>query len=128
MRLRRDMATLTRGGDRPSTDVQILAIHQEAADTDSRGNALFHLDLPDFDGEVRIMAIAHTDNTFGSGDKEMVLASPIVVQATMPRFLSCGDQGFIMLELNNLTDIVQNITLETDIFGPVSSREKPITH
>nr|WP_320190159.1 alpha-2-macroglobulin [uncultured Desulfobacter sp.] len=120
MRFGGDMATLTRGGDRPSTDVQIVAIHQKAVDADDQGNAVFHLDLPDFDGQVRIMAIAHTDSTFGSGDKEMILASPIVVQATMPRFLSCGDQGFIMLELNNLTDIVQNITLETDIFGPVS--------
>ncbi len=120
MRFGGDMATLTRGGDRPSTDVQILAIHQKAVDADDQGNALFHLDLPDFDGQVRIMAIAHTDNTFGSGDKEMILASPIVVQATMPRFLSCGDQGFIMLELNNLTDITQNITLETDFIGPVS--------
>ena len=120
MRFGGDMATLTRGGDRPSTDVQILAIAQKAVDADGQGNALFHLDLPDFDGQVRIMAIAHTDDTFGSGDKEMVLASPIVVQATMPRFLSCADQGFIMLELNNLTEIVQNITLETEIFGPVS--------
>jgi hypothetical protein len=120
MRFGGDMATLTRGGDRPATDVQILAIHQKAVDADSRGDALFHLDLPDFDGQVRIMAIAHTDSTFGSGDKEMILASPIVVQATMPRFLSCGDQGFIMLELNNLTEVTQNITLETEIFGPVS--------
>ncbi len=120
MRFGGDAATLTRGGDRPSTDVQILAIHQKAVDADDQGKAVFHLDLPDFDGQVRIMAIAHTDNTFGSGDKEMILASPIVVQATMPRFLSCGDQGFIMLELNNLTDIAQNITLETECFGPVS--------
>ncbi|WP_051957851.1 alpha-2-macroglobulin family protein [Desulfobacter vibrioformis] len=120
MRFGGDAAALTRGGDRPSTDVQILAIHQKAVDADDQGKAVFHLDLPDFDGQVRIMAIAHTDNTFGSEDKEMILASPIVVQATMPRFLSCGDQGFIMLELNNLTDIAQNITLETEIFGPVS--------
>lgn len=120
MRFGGDVATLTRGGDRPSTDVQILAMHQKAVDADDQGKAVFHLDLPDFDGQVRIMAIAHTDTTFGAGDKEMILASPIVVQATMPRFLSCGDQGFIMLELNNLTDIAQNITLETDIFGPVS--------
>ncbi|WP_462269024.1 alpha-2-macroglobulin family protein [Desulfobacter sp.] len=119
MRFGGDMATLTRGGDRPSTDVQILAIHRKAVDADGQGNAVFRLDLPDFNGQVRIMAIAHTDTTFGSGDKEMTLAAPIVVQATMPRFLSCRDQGVIMLELNNLTDIIQNITLETDIFGPV---------
>ncbi len=120
MRFGGDMATLTRGGDRPATDVQILAIHQKAVDVDDLGKAIFHLDLPDFNGQVRIMAIAHTDSTFGSGDKEMTLASPIVVQGTMPRFLSCRDQGFIMLEMNNLTDITQNITLETDIFGPVT--------
>lgn len=120
MRFGGDMATLTRGGDRPSTDVQILSIHRKALDVDDQGNALFQLDLPDFDGQVRIMAVAHTDDTFGSGDKEMILASPIVVQATMPRFIACGDQGFIMLELNNLTETAQNLTLETDIFGPVS--------
>ena len=120
MRFGGDAATLTRGGDRPSTDVQILAIHQKYVNADDQGKAIFHLDLPDFDGQVRIMAVAHTDNTFGSGDKEMILASPIVVQATMPRFLACKDQGFIMLELNNLTDMAQNITLETDISGPVS--------
>ncbi|HKL82369.1 MAG TPA: alpha-2-macroglobulin family protein, partial [Desulfobacter sp.] len=120
MRFGGDMATLTRGGDRPATDVQILTIHQKTVDVDDLGKAIFHLDLPDFNGQVRIMAIAHTDSTFGSGDKEMILASPIVVQGTMPRFLSCRDQGFIMLEMNNLTDITQNITLETDIFGPVA--------
>jgi hypothetical protein len=120
MRFGGDMATLTRGGDRPATDVQILAIAQKAVDADDQGKAMFHLNLPDFDGQVRIMAVAHTDDTFGAGDKEMILASPIVVQATMPRFLSCGDQGFIMLELNNLTEITQNINLETEIFGPVS--------
>ncbi len=120
MRFGGDIATLTRGGDRPATDVQILAIHHKAVDADDQGNALFHLDLPDFNGQVRIMAIAHTDSTFGSGDRQMTLASPIVVQATMPRFLSCQDQGFIMLELNNLTDIAQNIAMETDVFGPVS--------
>ena len=120
MRFGGGAATLTRGGDRPSTDVQILAIHQKAVDTDDNGQAVFHLNIPDFNGRVRIMAVAHTDDAFGAGDQEMILASPIVVQATMPRFLACGDQAFIMLELNNLTDTTQNLTLDADIFGPIT--------
>ncbi len=115
-----DAPSLTRGGDRPSTDVQIVALHCQAMETDDRGNARFTLDLPDFNGTLRLMAVAHTANGFGSGDKEMILASPLVVQATMPRFLSTGDKAFLMLDLHNLTDTAQHLTLNAQIFGPVS--------
>ncbi len=120
MRFGGGAATLTRGGDRPSTDVQILAIHKMVVDADDQGKAMFHLDLPDFDGRVRLMAIAHTDRDFGSGHREMILASPVVVQVTMPRFLACGDQANIMLDINNLTDISQTLTLDAEISGPIS--------
>lgn len=118
-----DAPSLTRGGDRPSTDVQIVAIHQKAVQTDDKGRAVFQLNIPDFDGRLRLMAVAHTDQEFGSSDREMILASPIVVQATMPRFLSNGDHSQVMLELHNLTDMHQSLTLETEIFGPISLKE-----
>jgi len=115
-----DAPALTRGGDRPSTDVQIVSLYRRAIETDDQGRAVFELDIPDFDGKLRLMAVAHTEDSFGAGDREIVLASPLVVQATMPRFLATGDKAQIMLDLHNLTDRAQSLTLETDIFGPVA--------
>ncbi|MDD9303095.1 MAG: hypothetical protein HUK40_12450 [Desulfobacter sp.] len=94
-----DAPSLTRGGDRPATDVQIVAMRKLALNTDDQGRAVFNLDLPDFDGSLRLMAVAHTVHEFGAADREMVLASPLVVQATMPRFLACRDRGepFLLL-------------------------------
>ena len=120
-----DAPSLTRGGDRPSTDVQIVAVHRQAVQANDMGKAIFELDIPDFNGSLRLMAVAHTERDFGSGDREMILASPLVVQATMPRFLAGGDKGELVLDLHNLTDTDQSFTLETEVFGPVSIAGEP---
>ena len=61
--------------------------------------ALFHLDMPEFNGRVRLMAVAHTAADFGTGDHELTLASPLVTQMTMPRFLAAGDHARLHLDL-----------------------------
>ncbi len=119
-----DAPSLTRGGDRPSTDVQIVALYHKAITVDGSGRAVFSLDLPDFDGRIRLMAVAHTTDQFGSAEKEMILASPLMVQATMPRFLACGDEATLMLDIHNLTDASQSLVLKTDIMGPVTLNGK----
>ena len=115
-----DAPVLNRGGDRPATDVRILAIQKEAVATDEQGRAVFELELPQFDGGVRLMAVAHTGREFGSADREMILASPLVVQAVMPRFLATGDSGQISLEIHNMTPDVQELTLVPESTGSVS--------
>jgi alpha-2-macroglobulin len=106
-----DAPTLSRGGDRPATDVQIISIHRAAVAADADGMALFPLDMPEFNGQVRLMAVAHTAADFGSGDHELTLASPLVTQMTMPRFLAAGDQARLHLDLHNLSGTTQEISL-----------------
>ena len=114
-----DAPVLNRGGDRPATDVRILSIQHRAVRTDSRGQAVFKFEIPEFDGSVRLMAVAHTDTAFGSAEKEMVLASPLVVQAVMPRFLATGDSARMAVEMHNLTDDPQHLVLAPSATGPV---------
>ena len=106
-----DAPTLSRGGDRPATDVQIISIHRAAVAADAYGMALFHLDMPEFNGQVRLMAVAHTAADFGSRDHELNLASPLVTQMTMPRFLAAGDHARLHLDLHNRTGTSQDISL-----------------
>lgn len=119
MRFGGDAPNLTRGGDRPSTDVQILSIARKAVKLDENGNASFNLDLPDFNGQVRLMAVAHTAEQFGSADKEMTLASPMVTQITMPRFLSMGDRANLIIDAHNLSGSLQELRLNLSTSGPV---------
>ncbi len=114
-----DAPTLSRGGDRPSTEVQILAISKQAVKTDESGRARFNLDIPDFNGKVRLMAIGHTAREFGSSEQEMTIAAPLVAQITMPRFLSFGDQANLVIDLHNMTDTGQTLALNLDTAGPV---------
>ncbi len=114
-----DAPTLSRGGDRPSTDVQIVALHQQAVKVDSQGRADFFLDIPDFNGSLRLMAIGHTDKDFGSAEQEVTVASPLVTQITMPRFLSMGDKSQVALDVHNLTKIRQTLEISLDATSPI---------
>ncbi len=107
-----DAPALARGGDRPATDVRIVAIHSKAVPVDASGTALFALDIPDFNGSLRLMALAYTRDCFGSGEQELTLASPLVTQLSMPRFLACGDRAELSLGMHNLTDIPQDLSLD----------------
>lgn len=114
-----DAPVLSRGGDRPATDVRILSIQRRAIQADDRGKAVFTLDIPQFDGSIRLMAVAHTEAAFGSGEQEMILASPLMVQAVMPRFLAAGDKGEMAVEIHNLTPDPQNLAILPTASGPV---------
>ncbi len=119
-----DMPGLTRGGEKPSTDVQIVCLFENAVETDENGKAVFTLALPEFNGSLRVMAVAHTGSAYGSLDREMVVASPLVAQITMPRFLAMGDKSRVAIDIHNLTKTSQQLDLNLDISGPVRALEK----
>ncbi len=49
--------------------------------------------LPQYTGSVRVMVVAAgNDNAFGSADKSVIVADPLMVLATAPRVLSPGDK------------------------------------
>jgi uncharacterized protein YfaS (alpha-2-macroglobulin family) len=56
----------------------------------------------EFNGQLRIMAVAWTDTAVGSGSKDMIVREPVVADLSLPRFLAPGDMAFATLELNNL--------------------------
>ncbi|MFC3612682.1 alpha-2-macroglobulin family protein [Lutimaribacter marinistellae] len=65
------------------------------------GSATIPVDLPDFNGTVRLMAIAWSDTGVGQAEAEMLVRDPVVVSATLPRFLAPGDSTRIRLEVTH---------------------------
>ena len=94
-----DAIGVTRG--RPESDPRIVSLFSGPVRTDTEGRASVVFDLPDYDGRLRLMAVAFTDDAFGHAEQEMTVASPVIAELAMPRFLAPGDRGSVALDLFN---------------------------
>lgn len=83
--------------------VKLVSYWSGLVKTNSFGNAEYEIDIPQFSGSLRIMAVAHKDKSFGSAEKNMTVADPIVISSTIPRFLSPGDTAYVSSTLSNTT-------------------------
>jgi len=100
---------ITRGGKKPRAEVQIVSLFSGVVDVNSDGQATIALNIPDFNGRLRLMAVAFSDNEFGSDEQEITVAAPIVAQLAMPRFLAMEDTATFALDLTNLSGETQTI-------------------
>ena len=50
------------------------------------------LDIPDFNGELRLMAVAYTINKLGHAEQPLTVRDPVVAEVVLPRFLAPGDK------------------------------------
>ncbi len=114
---------MSAGGKKPSNEVEIVAQQLKTIQLDDNGEGIINLPLPNFNGELRIMAQAWDDNRFGKADKKMKVAAPVVAELLTPRFLSGGDRSVLALELHNLTDSTQNMQVEVSTSGLVHQNE-----
>ncbi len=98
--------------------VKLVAFWSGILNTSS-GKAKYTIDIPQFSGSLRVMAVAWKDNKFGSSETQIKVADPIVISTALPRFLSPGDQVICPVTLNNTTN--KNITVSVKINnkGPV---------
>src|SRR5690606_22437265 len=97
-------ADLARGGKAPQSDVQIVSLFSGPVAPSAEGVAEIPLALPDFNGRLRLMAVAYGNEHFGSAEAEVTVAAPIVTEIAMPRFLAFGDRGEVALDVQNMTE------------------------
>jgi alpha-2-macroglobulin len=85
------------------------------------GEAEVTLDIPQFSGNLRIMAVAWKDNAFGAAEQNMTVADPIVISTGLPRFLSPGDALDLPVNLTNTTKKPVTVTTTLSLSGPLMS-------
>ncbi|MFP5390507.1 MAG: alpha-2-macroglobulin family protein, partial [Gammaproteobacteria bacterium] len=78
----------------------------------ANGEADIALAIPDFNGTLRLMAVAATDEGFGHADREMTVSAPIVAEIAMPRFIGPGDSAALALDVTNMMDGEREITIK----------------
>jgi len=101
--------------------VKLVALWSGILETGLNGEAEFTVDVPQFSGNLRIMAVAYKDNAFGSSSGNMNVADPIVISTGLPRFLSPGDKITMPVTLSNTTKKPATVTTRLSLTGPLTA-------
>jgi len=83
--------------------VKLVSFWSGTLKTNSSGEATYTVDIPQFSGSLRIMAVAHKGSAFGGNASNMKVADPVVISSAIPRFLSPQDEVLIPVTLSNTT-------------------------
>lgn len=87
--------------------------------TNAKGEVTIDFKLPQFNGEVRIMAVAYKGDRFGSAEQPMKIADEIVLQPAIPRLLSIGDTLVMPVSVMNTTDKAGSVQVKLSVEGPI---------
>lgn len=108
---------LKRGGKPPVNHVNIVAQQALPVTLNEQGEGSVTLPIGDFNGELRVMAQAWTAEDFGSSDSKVIVAAPVIAELNQPRFMAGGDTSRLTLDVTNLTDKPQTLTIELAASG-----------
>ncbi|MBR9844545.1 MAG: alpha-2-macroglobulin family protein, partial [Rhodobacteraceae bacterium] len=105
-----EMGALRSGGDAasgasfqsPPPTEELVAYFEGPVAIGPDGTATVSFDMPEFNGTVRLMAIAWTPSAVGQADTDVIVRDPVVVTASVPRFLAPGDQSRLLLEMTHV--------------------------
>jgi uncharacterized protein YfaS (alpha-2-macroglobulin family) len=107
--MRAERGSLRSGGDGSGPEMQgappteeIVSLYSGIVSVDADGKATVNFDLPNFNGAVRVMAVAWSGDKVGSADKTVIVRDEIAVTLTTPRFMTLGDEARLTLDLHNV--------------------------
>ncbi|MCU0828088.1 MAG: alpha-2-macroglobulin family protein [Tabrizicola sp.] len=87
----------------PPPTEELVAYFTGPVEVGADGYARTTFDLPSFNGTVKVMAVAWSKTGVGQASAEVLVRDPVVVTASVPRFLSPGDESRLLLEIVHAT-------------------------
>jgi uncharacterized protein YfaS (alpha-2-macroglobulin family) len=84
------------------------------------GLANVPLDVPDFNGELRLMVVVVSAGKIGHADRPMTVRDPVVADIVLPRFLAPGDHSLAALNMNNVEGKPGGYVATVSATGPVA--------
>jgi alpha-2-macroglobulin len=103
----------------PAKRIKVVSYWSGIAQANGSGDATFEFDIPQFSGEVRLMAVAYKNENFGSGEVAMKVADPIVLSTALPRFLSPGDTVTVPITVTNTTTKSTSAVASLNVTSPL---------
>ena len=88
---------------------------------DSAGNANITFKVGDFEGQLRLMAVAYTATGVGQAEKTMIVRDPVVADVAVPRFLADGDHATLAISLDDTDGPAGAYHLRVSVSGAASA-------
>ncbi|MFN3350020.1 alpha-2-macroglobulin family protein [Pseudorhodoplanes sp.] len=79
-----------------------LALYSGIVQVKADGTAEVSFDIPAFAGTIRVMAVGWSAGRVGHASGDVIVRDPVVVTATLPRFLNTGDKSTLHLDIDNV--------------------------
>ncbi len=100
------MGTVRSGGDAaasaqvqsPPPTEKLMAFFSGPVTVGMDGRAEVEIIKPAFNGTIKLMAVAWTKSAVGDASRDVIARDPVVVTASLPRFLAPGDKSRLLLE------------------------------
>ncbi len=105
--------------DAPPPDQEPVALFSGIVKLDAAGNAEIPFDVPEFNGTLRFMAVAWTEQGVGHSVNDLEVRSPVVLSASLPAFLSPGDRSRLRIDMGNVDGPAGAYQLTLTAEGPV---------
>ena len=125
---------LKTGGDSAGAELQgspptqkPLALYSGIVTVAADGSAEISFEIPEFAGTARVMAVAWTATKLGRATTDVIVRDPVVLTATLPRFLLNGDKGTMTMDLDNVEGAPGDYTINVKTSGPVKVTGNPAT-
>ncbi|PQA88909.1 alpha-2-macroglobulin family protein [Hyphococcus luteus] len=87
---------------------------------DGSGKASVPIEVPDFNGELRLMAVAWSKDKLGSASDPLTVRDAVPAELALPRFLAPGDTATATLLIDNVDGAAGDYKVSLTGEGPVT--------
>lgn len=117
--------TIRSGGDAgaqarlqaPPPTEELVAYFTGPLQVGADGYARTTFNLPAFNGSVKIMAVGWSSTAVGQANADVLVRDPVVVTASLPRFMAPGDSSRVLLEIVHATGPSSRMGLDVTASG-----------
>lgn len=115
----------------PPPTEKLVAFYSGIVAVGPDGKATVSFDMPQFNGTVRVMAMAWSRAGVGHAVKDVLVRDPVVVSASIPQFLLTGDTSRLLIEINNVSGAAGDYGLKVEAGDGIgiaaTDRERVVT-
>ncbi len=91
--------------------IKPVALWSGLVEVPASGKVKVSFDLPQYRGALRLMAVSAASQRIGHAERRVIVRDPLVVEATLPRFLTAGDEVAVPVHLTNLSGRAREVTV-----------------
>lgn len=119
------MGTVRSGGDAgsdaglqsPPPTEELVTFFSGPVTVGADGLAHASFDLPAFNGTLRLMAVVWSATGVGNAEADVLVRDPVVITASLPKFLAPGDQSRMLLEITHTSGPAGRMGLDVTAEG-----------